>query len=144
MSIFGLPGYQEILIISILLSLLMAILTKILTNQDEIKRAKREMQFYQDKVKKAQASGDKDTVAKLSNDMLKASGKQLKQSMKPMFISLIIFAIAFWWLGTTYAEIVILIPFPIPFIGAEFNWFWWYLVVVLPTGFLFRKIMDVQ
>lgn len=144
MAIFGLPGYQEVLIISIFLSLLMVILTRLLTNQDEIRKAKREMQFYQDKIKKLQESGDKEAVSKLSNDMLKASGKQLRQSMKPMFISLIIFAIALWWLGTTYGELVVSIPFAIPFIGAEFNWFWWYLVIVLPTSFLFRKILNVQ
>lgn len=142
--VFGLPGYQEVLIISIALSLLIVILTKLLTNQDEIKKAKREMKFYQEKIKKAQKAGDNQTVSKLSNDMLKASSKQLRQSMKPMFVSLIIFVIALGWLAAEYGELVINLPVTLPFLGSELNWFWWYLIIVLPTSFIFRKVLGVE
>ena len=142
--VFGLPGYQEVLIISLALSLLMVILTKLLTNQDEIKKAKREMKFYQEKIKKAQKAGDNQTVSKLSNDMLKASSKQLRQSMKPMLVSLIIFVIALGWLAAEYGELVINLPITLPFLGAELNWFWWYLIIVLPTSFIFRKMLGVE
>ncbi len=141
---FGFPGYQEVLIISLLLSLLMVIITKVLTNQDEIKKAKREMKFYQEKIKKAQNSGDKEAVSKLSNDMLKASGKQMKQSMKPMFASLIIFVVALGWLAAEYGELLIAMPVSLPFLGPELNWFWWYLIIVLPTSFIFRKMLGVE
>ncbi len=142
--VFGLPGYQEVLIISLVLSLIMVLLTKILTNQEEIKKAKREMKFYQDKIKKAQKSGDKDAVSKLSNDMLKASSKQMKQSMKPMFVSLIIFVIALGWLAGAYGELLIGMPITLPFLGNQLNWFWWYLIIVLPTSFIFRKMLGVE
>lgn len=142
--VFGLPGYQEVLIISLVLSLIMVLLTKVLTNQEEIKKAKREMKFYQDKIKKAQKSGDKDTVSKLSNDMLKASSKQMKQSMKPMFVSLIIFVIALGWLAGSYGELLVGMPITLPFLGNQLNWFWWYLIIVLPTSFIFRKMLGVE
>lgn len=142
--VFGLPGYQEVLIISLLLSLIMVILTKVLTDQNEIKKAKREMKFYQDKIKKAQGSGDKDAVGKLSNDMLKASSKQLKQSMKPMIVSMIIFVVAIGWLGAEYAELLVNLPIALPFLGTQLNWFWWYLVIVLPTNIIFRKMLGVE
>lgn len=142
--VFGIPGYQEILIITIFLGLVMVILTKILTNQDEIKRIKREMKFFQEKIKKAQGSGDKDAVSKLSNDMLKASGKQMKQSMRPMIVSLLVFGLAFWWLSITYGELAIALPITIPFFGSELNWFWWYFIIILPINFLFRKMVGVE
>ena len=142
--VFGLLAYQELLIISLFLSLVMVIITKVLTNQDVIKSAKREMKFYQEKIKKAQSSGDKGSIAKLSNDMLKASSKQMKQSMKPMVASLIIFMIALWWLGANYGELIINLPITLPFLGTGLNWFWWYLIIVLPTSFIFRKMLGVE
>ncbi len=142
--VFGIPGYQEILIITILLGLVTVILTKILTDQNEIKRIKREMKFFQEKIKKAQSSGDKDAVSKLSNDMLKASGKQMKQSMKPMMVSLLVFGLAFWWMSITYEELLIALPISIPFFGSGLNWFWWYFVTILPINFLFRKMLGVE
>jgi len=142
--VFGLPGYQEVLIISLILSLIMVLITKLLTNQDVIKKAKREMKFYQEKIKKAQSSGDKEAAAKLSNDMLKASSKQLRQSMKPMFVSLIIFVIALGWLAAEYGELLINVPITLPFLGNQLNWFWWYLIIVLPTSFIFRKMLGVE
>lgn len=142
--VFGLPGYQEVLIISLILSLIMVLLTKFLTNQDEIRKAKREMKFYQDKIKKAQKSEDKEAVSKLSKDMLKASSKQMKQSMKPMFVSLIIFVIALGWLTGEYGELLINLPITLPVLGNQLNWFWWYLIIVLPTSFIFRKILGVE
>lgn len=138
------PGYQELLIISLVLSLVMVIITKLLTNQDVIRGAKREMKFYQDKIKKAQKDGDKAAVSKLSSDMLKASSKQMKQSMKPMFASLIIFVIALGWLTGAYGELLIQLPIALPILGSELNWFWWYLIIVLPTSFLFRKMLGVE
>lgn len=142
--VFGLPGYQEVLIISLILSLIMVLLTKFLTNQDEIRKAKREMKFYQDKIKKAQKSEDKEAVSKLSKDMLKASSKQMKQSMKPMFVSLIIFVIALGWLTGEYGELLINLPITLPVLGNQLNWFWWYLIIVLPTSFIFRKMLGVE
>ncbi|MCK4497443.1 MAG: DUF106 domain-containing protein [Candidatus Aenigmarchaeota archaeon] len=142
--VFGLPGYQEVLIISLVLSLIMVLLTKFLTNQDEIRKAKREMKFYQDKIKKAQKSEDKEAVSKLSKDMLKASSKQMKQSMKPMFVSLIIFVIALGWLTGEYGELLINLPITLPVLGNQLNWFWWYLIIVLPTSFIFRKMLGVE
>jgi uncharacterized membrane protein (DUF106 family) len=142
--VFGLPGYQEILVISLALSLIMVILTRLLTDQEVIRKSKRELKFYQEKIKKAQKSGDTEAVSKLSSDMLKASSRQLRQSMKPMFISLIIFGLAFLWLAAEYGELMIPLPVNLPFLGNQFNWFWWYLVIVLPTNIIFRKILGVE
>lgn len=141
---FGLPGYQEVLVISLLLSIIMVILTKLLTDQDKIKKSKREMKFYQEKIKKAQKAGDKDVVSKLSNDMLKASSTQLRQSMKPMFASMIIFVIAIGWIGAEYAELLVNLPLVIPFLGTQLNWFWWYFIIVLPTSMIFRKMLGIE
>ena len=134
----------ELLLISIGLSLLLAVLYRFLTDPEEIRKAKREMEFYREKSKKAQKAGDMEEVKKLTNDMMKASQKQMSQTMKPMFASMVIFFVVLGWLATAYAELAIPAPFAIPFIGNSLNWFWWYLIIVIPANLVFRKALGVE
>jgi uncharacterized membrane protein (DUF106 family) len=129
---------------SVGLSSVMTILSKILTNQKDLKKIKNEMAFFKEKMEKARKSGETAKAEQFMNDMLKSSNKQLKQTMKPLFASMIIFFTAFQFLGATYADVVIALPFTFPFLGAEVNWFWWYLIVVMPSSMLLRKFFDVQ
>jgi uncharacterized membrane protein (DUF106 family) len=213
--VIGLPGYQEVLIWSLILSLIMVILQKYLTNQNEIRNLKNEMKRYQDRINKATKAGDRQEANKLTSEMMKLSGKQFHQNMKPMMVSMVIFLGAIWLIGGIYGgfmaevqdfsgtftpgdmqfsvesgeggyqlsldlgggetfsewdkfefdgtiyevhfvedaeglqsvrfdELMVRLPFGIPFIGTHMNWFWWYFIIILPTNFGFRKIMDVQ
>jgi uncharacterized membrane protein (DUF106 family) len=213
--VIGLPGYQEVLVWSLILSLIMVILQKYLTNQNEIRNLKNEMKRYQERINKATKSGDRKEANKLTSEMMKLSGKQFHQNMKPMMVSMVIFLGAIWMIGgiyggftaevqgssglfvpgdvqfsvnnpgdgyslsldlgggetfsegdrfgfggTTYEvhfvedaeglqsvrfdELMVMMPFGIPFLGTHLNWFWWYFIIVLPTNFGFRKILDVQ
>jgi uncharacterized membrane protein (DUF106 family) len=213
--VIGLPGYQEVLIWSLILSLIMVILQKYLTNQNEIRNLKNDMKRYQDRINKATKSGDRKEANKLTSEMMKLSGKQFHQNMKPMMVSMIIFLGALWMFGGFYGgftaevqdssgvfvpadvqftvsnpddgyllsidldvegtfgegdridysgsiyevhfmegpeglqsvrfdELMVRLPFGMPFFGTHLTWFWWYFVIVIPTNFGFRKIMDVQ
>lgn len=35
-------------------------------------------------------------------------------------------------------------PFAFPFLGANLNWFWWYIIITLPSTMLFRKALGVE
>ena len=143
MAIMGLPGYMEMLIWASLLSLMMVILTKFLTDQNLIKNIKKEMKILNDKIKRAQKEGKTGDVSKHTNEMLKLSSKQMRQSLKPMIFSFGIFIVAIWFFGMYYADLIVTAPFTVPFIGKELNWFWWYFFIVFGTNFLFRKLLEV-
>jgi uncharacterized membrane protein (DUF106 family) len=122
----------------------MIVITKLLTNQKEVKKIKNEMNFFKEKMNKAKKSGDVAKAEQYMNDMLKSSNKQLKHSLKPMMFSFIIFITAFQFFGAQYADLMVTLPVSIPFIGAEVNWFWWYLIVVMPSSIFLRKFFDIQ
>ena len=143
MSVIGLPGVTEMIIWASLLSLIMVILTKMLTDQNLLKNIKKDMKEMNKKIKKAQKAGKMDEANKLTNDMLKMSSKQMQQTMKPMIASMGIFFVALWFFGTYYAELVIAVPINLPFLGNSLNWFWWYFLIVFATNFMFRKLLDV-
>jgi len=141
--VFGLPPYQEIFLLSLGLSLLMTLASKFLANQQEMKKAKKDMEFFREKASKAQKAGDLKKSNEYMSEMLKASQKQFRHNMKPMMFSFLIVILAASWFATTYADAKILSPVNIPFLGNELNWFWWYILIVLPFSTIFRKLLDV-
>ena len=141
---FGFQGYQEVMIISILLALFSVLLSKFLANQEVLKKAKEEIELYRKKSTEAQKEGDMKKANKYMSEMMKASQKQMKENMKPMMFSFIMFILAFSWLGANYSDLLVSLPFTVPFLGKEINWFWWYLIIIIPMSMFFRKILDVQ
>jgi uncharacterized membrane protein (DUF106 family) len=150
---FGLLPYQELLIFSIGLSVLMALLTKFLTNQKELKNVKHTMKVMREKISKAQKSGDTKEMSRLNSEMLKVSQKQFRENMKPMFISLFIFVFALGWFASRYEDLSLSLPFVLPLLVPSFppiefssvlNWFWWYLILVIPSSMAVRKLLDIS
>lgn len=141
--VFGLPAYQEIFLLSIGLSLAMTLASKFLANQSELKKVKKDMEFYREKSTKAQKAGDRKKATEYTSEMLKASQKQFRYTLKPMLFSFMIVIVAASWFGTVYGDVKILSPVNIPFLGSELNWFWWYVLIVVPFSTMFRKLLDI-
>jgi uncharacterized membrane protein (DUF106 family) len=129
-----------LLVYTVILSLVIAILYKILTNQTEADNIKEEMKYFKDKIDEAKKNGDTSKMNQHTTDMLKVSSKQFKITMKPMIASMFVFLIVLGWFGGVFANLVI----PTPFAGYELNWFWWYLVITIPATMIFRKLMGVM
>ena len=134
----------ELLLWSMGLSIATVLISRFLTNQKELKKIKNEMKFFKDKMDQAKKSGDLAKAEQFMNDMLKASNKQLKHTMKPLFVSMFVFLTAFQFLGAHFADLVIALPVALPLLGMEINWFWWYFLIVVPTSMFLRKFLDVS
>jgi len=122
------------------LSLVVSLLYRLLTNKEEMKKIKEEMKFFKEKVDEAKKKGDTAGMNQHTNDMLKVSSRQFKQTMKPMFASMFVFLIVLGWFGTMFADMVILTPFA----GFQLNWFYWYIIITIPATMIFRKLMGVM
>jgi uncharacterized membrane protein (DUF106 family) len=142
--VFGLPGYMEVLAISAVMSLATVLISKLASNQSAIRNLKLEMKSLNERVKKAQKAGDTKEMNRLSSELMKLSGRQFHLNMKPMLLSLAMFMLVLWFLGAYYTEVVVPSPVSIPFIGNQLGWFHWYLIIVLPGSFLFRKLLAVE
>jgi uncharacterized membrane protein (DUF106 family) len=142
--VFGLPGYMEVLAISVLMAFASVMISKLASNQGAIRNLKAEMKSLNEKVKRAQKAGDTKEMNRHSGDLMKLSGKQMQMSMKPMMISMMLFVAVFWFFGAYYTGLVVPSPVNIPFIGNQLGWFHWYIIIVLPGSFLFRKLLVVE
>lgn len=143
----------QVLIYSLTLSLVLAIIYRLLTKPDEIRRLKEELNDYRKKIKSAQKSGNTQEANKLLSDMMKINQKQLRSNMKPMLVSMILFFVVIGFFRDAFTELVIQLPFVLPLFSYSFpfiliresiGWFWWYVFITVPCTFLFRKLLGVE
>jgi uncharacterized membrane protein (DUF106 family) len=137
-------GVIEILAYTLGLSVVMAIIYRFLTNPEEMRKIKADMKDLNDRIKKAQKSNNTKEVSELTNELLKGSSRQFQSSMKPMMVSTIIFFVFLYVFLAQFEELMVMLPFSLPFLGSQLSAFYWYIVIILPASFLFRKLFGVE
>lgn len=159
MVFLPIPAYQEILLMTVLLALINAVAYRYFVNPAKVKGLKEEIKSYRDKMKAAQKANDKDEMMKFLNKMNEKNMEQAKMMMgKPMILSMGLFLLPLWFVFPVYfANLALTLPFPLPEISGNlahfefhfsmastYNWFWWYLIIIIPSSLLFRKMLGVQ
>ncbi|OGI11954.1 hypothetical protein A3K64_00585 [Candidatus Micrarchaeota archaeon RBG_16_36_9] len=144
MTLIGLsPGIEELLLSAIVIFLI-TLIYRFLVNQKEMREIKEKQKEYQSKMKDLQKNNPEESKRAMA-EMLALSNKQLRMSMKPMFISLIIFvAIVIPILPGLFPGNVVNLPFSLPYFGQSLEWFWWYVIVSFPLNSIFRKFLGVE
>jgi len=144
---------QEVLVWSLMLSLVLALIYRLLTKPKEIRSLKEEIKEYKDKMGKARKEGKTEETNRLLSEMMKLNQKQLRSNMKPMLASLLIFFVFLGFLRETYSSFLIQLPVILPLFSYSFpfialresiGWFWWYILITIPSTFLFRKLLGVE
>lgn len=90
-----------IIIISFLISLLSTLVYKWVTDQDKLKRIKKEVKELQADMK--EHKNDQKKMMKIQQEMLSKNGEMMKQSFKPMLFTIIPLFIVFGWMSATLA-----------------------------------------
>jgi uncharacterized membrane protein (DUF106 family) len=147
-----LPSYITLSLMAVFLTALIMGVSRLFVNKDLLRQVKEQMEDVKERLSKAQKSGDKKLQESLLDELMKANGRYMSQMIKIMIISIVIFFIFFPWMSYKYAhvdesgvivnEIVVKLPFTLPFINiASLDWFWWYFVSGFAAGTAMRKIM---
>lgn len=89
-------------------------------------------------------TGDEKQIKKLEKkleSMKKMETELSFQTLKPMIFTFILFYLMWWWLSGLYGRMsdFVLLPFPLPYIGASMNLFWWYTLSAIWLGAVTRK-----
>lgn len=134
----------QVFLLGMGLAFVIAIIQKTFTDQDQMKDMKERMNKLQDKIKKAREKNNEKEMTKYNQELLKLSSNQMKMNFKPMIITFLIIVPIFIWVGPNLfgEKAIVNLPFTI-FGHNSLTWIWWYIIVSLPMGFLFRKILGV-
>ena len=113
----------------IVVTAISTLITKWLTDQEHLKGLKERQKELQAEMKKHKDNPK--IMEEMQMEILQITGKMMKSSFKPMFITFVPFILLFTWLRSVY----------VPLMG--FSWFWWYLGSSLVFGIGFRKLFKL-
>jgi len=133
-----------IFIISTFLSFIISLIYKIFGNQEKMKEMKERMTDLNKKIKNAREQNNQKEMNKYNKELLKMSSEQMRMQFKPMIVTFIIIIPVFTWIFPSLfgSEPIVHMPFTI-FGKESLTWIWWYVIVSLPMGIVFRKILGV-
>ncbi|MEK6839607.1 MAG: EMC3/TMCO1 family protein [Nanoarchaeota archaeon] len=140
----NLPPQLSLIVISILITFLITIAYKYLSNQQAIKALRDEIKILQEEIKKNR--DNKEKVMDLNTQLMKKNWPLMRHTMWPSLYTLIPVLILFSWLRATYLPAGDLFAwgFKIPFFGIGIGWLWTYILTSLVTNTLFRKLLKVS
>lgn len=133
--IMNLPEPFGLLVISFLLTAVMTLVYKFMTDQKMMKELKDELKLLQKEMKEL-----KDNPTKMMEVQKKAMEKNMKymmHSMKPTIITFLPIIVIFSWLRNYYTAI----GNPKIFFGL--SWIWTYIIFSFALGLLLRKLLKV-
>jgi len=123
-----------IIIISLILTILVTLAYKFLTDQKMLKEIKEEMKDLRGQMK--EHKGNPEKLMEIQKISMEKSMKQMKQSFKPMLLTLLPLLIIFSWLRNVYNPIG-------PVLGS-LTWIWVYIISSMVFSIALRKILKVH
>lgn len=126
-----------ITVVSFVLSILSALSWKYLTDQTLLKSVRDKTKALQEEFKKNKSDPKKlsELNTRMAKENFDAMKIQYKQSVKPMIITLIPFALVFIWIRKTYA--------PIGAVIFGFGGIGTYIILSIIFSMILRKVMKV-
>ena len=134
----------SIFLISVILSLLVTLAYKYMTDQTLMKELKQQLKKSQQRIK--EAKGDPEKMMAIQKESMHTNMKYMTQSMKPMIVTMIPFLIIFAWLRSIFAGLVIIpLGFHVPLSSFEtgLGWVGTYIIFSMIFTTLFRKLLKV-
>lgn len=145
-ALFGpvllLPAALAELVLAVIITFIITIFYRYMIDQAAMARLRAEIKDMQENIRRLQKS-DPEAANRQMAEMLKLTNKQLRMSLKPMLPTMIFVLALLPWMGAVFTGPVVLLPFSLPFFGADFGWLMWYILLSIPLSGLFRKILGV-
>ncbi|MFH0889887.1 MAG: EMC3/TMCO1 family protein [Candidatus Aenigmatarchaeota archaeon] len=131
-------------IISVLASSITTLFYRFFVDQTTMKDVRKNMELYRELANAAQKENNVGKMNENVDKMMKLNKQYFSLSTKPMILSLLVFAVIFPWMGQTFLNVVVNLPFTLPFIGNTTGWFGWYFLLAIPSSIVMRKLLDLE
>ena len=128
------------IVASFVIALLISVIYKYTSNQQEMKSLREEVKSLQKEVKESKE--DKEKMMELQKEMAGKSIEQMKHSFKPMLYTFIPVILIFYWLRGLYEDLGVI--FTLPIVGWGLNWIWTYILFSFIFSLILRKVLKVH
>ncbi|MBD3252240.1 DUF106 domain-containing protein [Candidatus Pacearchaeota archaeon] len=120
-----------IIIAAFIFTLFITIVNYFMIDKEKMKEIKERQKKLKKELK--DAKHDPKKAMEINQKMMEDIPEQLKQSFRPLLITMIPLIILFSWLRSTFAETVI-----------ASTWLWWYIGASIIFSLILRKIFGLQ
>ena len=134
--ILGLPNPLGLLIISFILTAIITVIYKYMTDQELMKTLKEDIKAMQKQMKELKDNPEK--MMAVQKEAMQKNMKYMMHSMKPTLITFIPIIIIFGWLRSHYNAL----GNPDIFLGL--SWIWTYIIFSVILSMTMRKILKIH
>ncbi len=121
----------SIIIIGCLVTLVSALVTTWLTDQDHMRTLKKRQKAISKEIKEWQKKGDHCAMEKLNKEVLEITGVMMKSQFKPLLVTIVPFLLLFHWMRGIFTPIM------------DFSWFWYYFATSIISNMIYRKVFKL-
>ncbi|QQG39247.1 MAG: DUF106 domain-containing protein [Candidatus Woesearchaeota archaeon] len=125
-----------LIVISVILTFLVTLAYKYLTNQTLMKDLKDKLKDYQKQMK--ESKHDQPKMMEIQKQAMELNMKYMLQSFKPTIYTLLPLILIFNWLRLVYQGI------DLNFLWFIHNWIWVYILISIAASMLLRKLLKVH
>lgn len=128
---------------ALLMSLVFSVSRRLLVDQAKLKHLMSEMKRLRERMKKISKDDEKAHKA-LIGKSLKLNNQQMRLTLKPLAVSMLLVLLIFPWLARTFAGQSFSLPFAIPLLApdAAVGWLGLYIIMSMPLTIIFRKVFE--
>ncbi|HIE33557.1 MAG TPA: DUF106 domain-containing protein [Candidatus Altiarchaeales archaeon] len=126
--------------ISIGLMIMSSMVRRATIDRVKMEEIRDRMKELQKTMKSASKSGNTKKLQTAQQEMMKLTMENMKQSFRPMVITIIPFIVIFGWLKNHYDNAGTVATV----LGFDFSWFWWYLVCAMITSLIINKVLKLM
>ena len=131
--------------LSVILTFVVTLIYKVFTDQEKSKELMEKTKELNEKIKKARKENKQDELMKYNQELMKVSTENMKLQYKPMLISFIVIIPIFTWIGPKFFGSQPIVNLPFSILGhTSLTWVGWYIIVSIPMGIIFRKILGMN
>ena len=134
----------NIIVISFILTLIVDLSMKFLSNQKAMKFLKEEAESIRKEI--TNFKHDPQKMMELQKKQVESSMKYMKHSLTPTAFTLLPLLVIFNWLRNTFpsGETLINLPFAIPLIGSGLGWLGTYIISSIIFNLILRKLLKLH
>ena len=129
--------YGGMIIIALFISVVTSLIQKYATDQEALKELKKAQKKVQEEMKKFQKEGNAVKMMELQKKQFSSMPEMMKLSMASIIYTGVPFVLFFRWFDDFFESI------GDPAFLGFLSWFWFYLILLMITGGILRKILKV-
>jgi uncharacterized membrane protein (DUF106 family) len=127
-----------IFILALITSLFVSIISRALVKKEEVNNLKKRMEELRRKMEAAEKSKNKEESEKVMKEMLEVNKEYFKNTIKSLFVGILVAIVVFFWVSKTYPGTVVEVP-----VGKlQVSGIYWYIFVSFIISLVINKIIE--